>query len=374
MPDARERALALVEAGDLKGAIASFEAALRDAPGDPDALTDLGLALHEAGENAAAEKRLLEAIEIDDDHVPARRGLARVLDALGKLDAAVFQLLRAAKSAPADATIQRDLGTAFYKKGLFDKALAAYERAKAIGANDPRLHYAIALALEEKKDPGGAIASLREAIRLDPRFVEARHTLADALASFGEHELAISELEALLAVDRTNEKAAANLEILAEALARMRTERLVGRPLAALRASAIVQEGGFRDEGRAGEVQVLTTPYAEIQAGIGEGDAIEWLFLSLLDPTKAARQSGKRLGVEVVGEDGSPRAADLGTALGVTFLREGLGVTGTTAAKLWQRAATGGAGLTWGGIRVEAVTRKRGKREGEVHGLRLKGA
>jgi len=371
--DLRDRSLALLERGDLDAAIALFEQRLAAAPDDADALVDLGLALSSRGDAGAAEKRLAAAVDLDPDHLPARRALAAALRAQGKLDAAVFQLLRAAARSPADAATLRELGAAFYDKGLYDKALAAFERARAVAPSDPLLLYAMGLALEAKKEHGAAIAAYRESVRLDPASVASRHTLADALASFGEHELAIAELEALLRFDRTNEAAAGNLEVLRAALGQMRTDRLLGRPVAQLRASALIQEAGFRDQGRVGDLVVLGTPYAEVYAAVSADDAILSLFLTLLDPRHAAKASGKKLGVQVVDADGTPRTADLATALGITFLREGLGISGTQAAQLWQRAASDPSPFAYAGVTIAWTTLPRPNRSGnDVHGLDLR--
>jgi tetratricopeptide (TPR) repeat protein len=281
--------------------------------------------------------------------------------------------VRASQTQPDDPGVLRDLGAAFYDKGLHDKALATFERARAHGEGDPKLHYAIGLALEAKRDHAAAIFAYREAVRLDPAFVAARHTLADALASFGEHDLAIAELESLLRFDRTNEAAAHNLEVLRAALDRMRAERLIGRPVAQVRASTLVQDGGLRDQGRVGDLVVLGTPYAEIYAAVAADDSVLSLFLTLLDPRHAAKASGTKLGVQIVDAAGSPRTADLATALGITFLREGLGVSGTTAATLWRRATSDPGSFVYAGVAISWTTLPRPTRPADVvHGLDLR--
>src|ERR1700722_9322992 len=236
-----EAAIQQAEAGDVEGAIGVLRRCVEDEAGDVSAWLALGSVLSAAKRWDEAVAALREAVDLDGDVAVARVLYARALEGAGKMDDAVFQLLRASKQAPGDAAVLRELGGAFYRKGLYDKALQWLLKARAAAAGDPteeaRALYAVGLAQEARRDSGAAIAAYRGAIEKDRKHLDARKTLADALATIGEHERAIGVLDELLEVDPTNEKAALNREVLDRALAEMRARRLIGKSTKELEAS-----------------------------------------------------------------------------------------------------------------------------------------
>jgi len=66
----------------------------------------------------------------------------------------------------------------------------------------------------------------------------------------GEHEQAIGVLDDLLRVERTNEQAAINREVLTRALAEMRERRLLGKTEKEIERCALVQEGQLKRRGQ----------------------------------------------------------------------------------------------------------------------------
>ncbi len=321
-------------------------------------------------------------MELDGELAVARVLYARALDGVGKLDDAVFQLLRAAKLRPDDAAVLREVGSAFYKKGLYDKALQWLLKAKTAASGDPkeeaRALYAVGLAQEARRDTGAAILAYREAIEKDPRHLDARKTLADALAGLGEHERAIVVLDELLDVDPTNERAAGNREVLERALVEMRARRLVGKTEREVETSALVQAGQMKRKGRglfglrkeptegAREVRYASA-LAELYVRFDEGGKIASLFFGLTDPDAASKKRDAAYQVTVVAKDGRREPATFATAASTTFLREALGTPMTEAAALYARLLGGAASVEYGGVRASFASR--GTPEGDVHGL-----
>src|SRR5262245_48784005 len=173
--------------GDVEGALAELQRILAGAPDDETVWLTLGMVYSSAARWREASEALARAVELDGDVLAARMAFARALEKSGKIDDAAFQLLKAEKLAPGDARPLKELGAVFYKKGLYDKSVQFLTRARGLAPEDARLWYALGLAQEARRDPGAAIASYREAIRLDPKFADARKTLADVLAAMGEH-------------------------------------------------------------------------------------------------------------------------------------------------------------------------------------------
>jgi cytochrome c-type biogenesis protein CcmH/NrfG len=369
------RALDLLVGGDTAGGITDLRAYLAAEPDDGDGWLELGTAYAAIDHWVQAADALRSAVDLDGDAVEARLAYARALVRLNKLDDAAFQLLQASRLEPPDPRVLKELGLVFYDKRLYDKAALWLGRAASAAPADARAHYALGLAQEARRDMGAAVAAYREAVRCDPQLADARLTLADALASMGEHEGAIAELNALLAIDRTNEKAAHNRDVLRGALDEMRKQRLLGKGQKELEASALLSEGAFRKKGPVGEGSPLTVrytaPLVEVYATFDEGHAIASLLLVLTDPDRAARAEDDVFKVTVVAEDGHSAPANFATAITLTFLREALGCPMTQASALYARLLGGEARVEWGGAALAFDSVPRPDRPAERrHGVR----
>lgn len=365
-----EAAIQRASAGDVDGAIADLRREIDENGSDGSAWLALGSILLDAGRGYDAALAFLEAVELDGDLALARVLYARALESTGKIDDAIFQLLRAARLAPDDAAVLRELGGAFYRKGLHDKALPWFLKARSFAASpaeEARALYALGLAQEARRDPGAAIAAYREAIRKDPKHLDARKTLADALAGMGEHERAIAVLDDLLGVDPTNEKAALNREALGRALTEMGARRLVGKTLKELEASALLQAGQMKRRGRAlfalgpapaEDAARYSNALAEVHAALAKDRTIASLFFMLTDPDKANRKKDTSFQVTVVAKDGRREPASYATGASLTFLREAMGMPMTQAAELYARLLAGASSVDYGGLEARFAARE----------------
>jgi tetratricopeptide (TPR) repeat protein len=373
-------ALRHLERGDTAGGITDLKVYLAEEPEDDGAWLALGTAYASIGHFGDAVRALKEAVDLDGDVVDSRLALGRALAKLGKLDDAAFQLLRANHIDPDDARVLYELGVVFYDKHLHDKAEGFLTRAVAAsaGAAKARAQYALGLTHEAKKDVAGAIAAYREAIALDPKLMDARRTLADALATIGEHERAVEELTNLLAMERTNEQAAKNREVLLRALDEMRGRRLLGKTERELETSALVQEGQLKRKGKVPEetpgTQVVrwARPLFELYVTHDEQGVIDAMTLVLTDPARAAEEEDDVFRVTAIGDDGKTRTTNLATAMSLTFLREALGCPMTAATTLYGRLLAGEEGVEWGGATLAWKSLPRPEKPTETrHGLAI---
>jgi tetratricopeptide (TPR) repeat protein len=372
--ETRARALDLLVAGDTAGGISDLRAYLEAEPDDGEAWLALGTAYATIAHTVQAADALRRAVDLDGEDVEARLAYARVLVRLSKLDEAAFQLGKAARLEPPDPRVLRELGVVFYDKRLYDKAAAWLGRAVAAAPGDARAWYALGLAHEARRDVGAALAAYREAVRKDGSLVDARLTLADALAGIGEHEEAIAELSAILAANRTHEKAAQNREVLFRALTEMRAHRLLGKTAKELEASALLVEGAFRNKGVVEGTTTLryAAPLVEVYATPDDAGVLRSLLLVLTDPDRAARSEDDVYKVTVLGADGGPKPVDFGTAATLTFLREALGCPLTQASTLYARLLAGESALEWGGATLAFDSIPRPDRPAERrHGVRV---
>jgi tetratricopeptide (TPR) repeat protein len=367
----RAKALELLVKGDTAGGITDLKQVVAEDPDDAEAWLHLGTAYAAINHTADAATALKTAVELDGENVEARLAYARVLVRVGKLDDAAFQLLQAAKMDPPDPRVLKELGVVFYDKRLYDKAATWLAKATAATPNDGRAHYALGLVFEAKRDIGAAIAEYQEAIRCDPGLLDARKTLADALASIGEHEAAIAELSALLDADRRNEQAARNREVLERALVEMKSRRLLGRTTRELDQSALFGEAQFRrkEGGRTEddrEMLRFVAPMTELYVTLGAGSEIESMMLVLTDPAKASRVEDEVFKVTVIGKDGSRKAANYATGASITFVREALGCPMTQASELYSRLVGGEPSVEWGGAILSFASAPRPDKPTEI--------
>ncbi|WP_438015271.1 tetratricopeptide repeat protein [Sorangium sp. So ce315] len=383
----RVRALDLLSRGDMAGGIAGLEAHLAAAPDDAGAWLSLGAAHAAEGRWDEAARALARAVERGGGEAEARLAYARALVRLGRLDEAAAELRQGAALDPPDPRVLRELGIVLYDKRLHDEAARWLARACEAAPEDGRAAFALGLAHEARRDIAAAIAAYREAVRRAPAFTDARLTLADALASTGEHEQALGELEAVLARERSHEKAAQNREVLRRALAEMRARRLLGKTERELARSALVVEAQLRrrerapaeaapGEGAARRVVRYTAPLLELHvtldaAGGPGGGAIEALHLALTDPDRAARSEDDVFKVTVIAEDGRQAPVDYATGASLTFLREALGCPMTQASALYASLLQGAPSVDWGGAtaRLASVPGAAGEPGGERHGI-----
>lgn len=376
--DLFQRALALLERGDTAGGITDLKAHLENEPEDDDAWLALGTAYSAIGHHGDAVRALKEAVDLDGDVIDSRLAYGRALAAAGKLDDAAFQLLRAQKIDESDGRVLYELGVVFYDKRLFDKAAGFLSRAVEVttGPARARARYALGLTHEAKKDIGAAIADYKAAIADDPTLSDARRTLADALATMGEHERAVSELTALLEIERTNEQAAKNREVLLRALEEMKAHRLLGKTEHELQLSALVQEGQLKRKGLVPEevpgTQIVryTRPLFELYVTLDANGVIETMTLVVTDPARAAAEEDDTFRVTAIGDDGKSRTTNLATAASITFLREALGCPMTQATALYGRLLGGEEAAEWGGATIAWKSLPRPDRPDETrHGL-----
>lgn len=373
-------ALRSLERGDTAGGISDLKAYLDEEPEDDEAWLALGTAYTSIGHFGDAVRALEEAVELDGDVVDSRLAYGRALAKVGKLDDAAFQLLRASSLDPEDGRVLYELGVVFYDKHLYDKAQGFLSRAAPAlsGAAKARARYALGLTHEAKKDIAGAIAAYREAIAVDPRLTDARRTLADALATIGEHERAVEELTRLLEIERTNEQAAKNREVLLRALAEMQARRLLGKTERELEVSALVQEGQLKRKGRVPEetpgTQVVryARPLFELFVTLDDQAAVDAMTLVLTDPSRAAAEEDDVFRVTAIGDDGKARTTNLATAMSLTFVREALGCPMTQASALYGRLLAGEPSVEWGSATLSWKSLPRPDKPSETrHGLSI---
>lgn len=139
--------IALAEV-DRNAAVTMLRDAVRHGADSADAHYNLGLALGTDGDDAAAERELSKALELDPKHASASRALGVTLMHEGKLEQAASALRRALELAPTDAEAANNLGAVQLRVKDYSGAIETLERAVALNQSLIKAHASLAQAYQ----------------------------------------------------------------------------------------------------------------------------------------------------------------------------------------------------------------------------------
>jgi tetratricopeptide (TPR) repeat protein len=119
----------------------------------------------------SSEKHYREVLRIDAGFAPAANNLAFLLTERGENLGEALQLAQKAKGKlPEDPSVMDTLGWVYYKRGLYDLAIAEFAGSLEKLPNNASVHYHIGLAYSKKGDTGLAKEHLAKALQLDAAF------------------------------------------------------------------------------------------------------------------------------------------------------------------------------------------------------------
>ena len=173
---------------DYAGAVARFDAALAEDPGNRFALLRSGMALLAAGRDAPAAERLRRAVEANPEQPEARGALARALLRLGRAGEAVNEAQEAARLQPRRAAAWADLGTALGQERRVPEAVKALEHAVELEPGDAKLVTRLAFAEHAAGRIAEAARDLARAAALDEAHFAHAGALGILLADLGRVE------------------------------------------------------------------------------------------------------------------------------------------------------------------------------------------
>ena len=95
-------------------------------------------------------------------------------------------------------------GEDYVEKGQNDEAVIEFKNVLQINPEYAGAHEALSLAYLETQKPREAYWEMSETVRLDPKNIEARLRYGTVSSAIGEHDLALEQAEAVLAMDPKN--------------------------------------------------------------------------------------------------------------------------------------------------------------------------
>ncbi len=180
-------------------------------PGAAMAQNNLGGALFERGDPAAAIAHYREGLRIEPDLVSTHLNLANALGSLGRWPEAVAEDREALRLQPGWSSTHKILGDTLSRANRPAEAIAAYRRALEIRPDFAQAENGLGSALVRTGDIRGAFDHFQAALRLNPDYAEAHNNLAVILAGTGHQAEAIGHFEAAVRLKPDYAEARANL-------------------------------------------------------------------------------------------------------------------------------------------------------------------
>lgn len=154
--------------GETEEALSYFARVLDSRPDHFEALVFSGVICHESGDSKRAEELLSKAVEVYPDAFLPHFSLGAVYASHGDLDQAVEHLLRACDIDPVPQALYL-LGNCFYEMSRSGDAVKCLQEAVRLDPGFEEAHYLLGLAYLDRHWNRKALASFREAQRLNPR-------------------------------------------------------------------------------------------------------------------------------------------------------------------------------------------------------------
>ncbi len=174
--------VALAERGQHAAAAGEYEEAIRRSPDFPEAYNNLGNALLQQAKSSEAVAAYRQAVASRPDFTEAHYNLGQALFSQGDLDGAVRHYQMALEIDAGLAEAEEKLGDAFRAQDKLADAVVHYRRAIELKPEFGRAHQSLGMVLAGTGQPGEAVEHLQVAIDLAPEAPLALIVLAELLA------------------------------------------------------------------------------------------------------------------------------------------------------------------------------------------------
>jgi Tfp pilus assembly protein PilF len=216
---------ALLKQGNLEEAIFHLTKVLRFGPSAVEAHVSLADAFLQQGRPGEAIALCNDALRIKPDFPEAHYQIGKILSIQGRFQDAMAHYEEALRLRPDYAEAHNNLGNLLATTGQIEPAVSHYEKALQLQPTNVEAHNNLGGLLLQQDRLQDAIAEYESALRLRPSFVPALRNLAWIRAASGNPAFrdANSAIQlARRAVELTDNKDAAALDVLAAALAENR--------------------------------------------------------------------------------------------------------------------------------------------------------
>jgi tetratricopeptide (TPR) repeat protein len=204
--------------GQNEEAVAEYQKALQEDPGNAAYRNNLGLALFRSGRVDEAIEQYREVIKSSPEFPDAHTNLADALSRKGVFAEAIEEFraavkaLEAGKAEPQETCrAYSNMANAMLRHGDVAGAIGAYRKALTLKSGSAECHNNLANALLQGGQINDAVAHYRMAVELDPNFAEAYSNLGNTLAQLGRPDEAVALYHRALKVNPKYARAYVNL-------------------------------------------------------------------------------------------------------------------------------------------------------------------
>ena len=167
---------------------------------DVTALFQQGIALHQQGHLADANRAYSKVLALQAEHFDALYLSGVIASQCQQPQLALERIAQAIAINPAVAPVHCSYGNVLLELSRCEDAIASYDRAIAINPEIPEAHYNRGIALRKIRRSADAIASYDRAIALRPDYAEAHANRANALLDLKCHAQAIADYDCAIAI------------------------------------------------------------------------------------------------------------------------------------------------------------------------------
>jgi len=171
--------------GSVSQALATYQQSIKDHPREI-AFYILAGEMYESQSNWDQAKAMYQkALEIQPDNPLASNNLAYVmLEQGGNVDVALAMAQTARRGMPDSGNAADTLGWAYFQKGVYQSAIQMFQESLRLNekkgvADDPVVHYHLAMAYEKTNQPSQARQQLERVLKINPNNSEARKALSE---------------------------------------------------------------------------------------------------------------------------------------------------------------------------------------------------
>jgi tetratricopeptide (TPR) repeat protein len=204
-------------AGQKEEAIQQLQEGIKLSAQSAELMTDLGEIYLDGGRLAEAEAQFRTTISVNQNYLPAKLGLGKVLRQSGRYSEAVTQLSDVLRVTPEDSGALLERGLAEYAQGLKDLARLDFQAFAKISPSRFEGHYFMGILEMNAEAYARAVVYLRQAVAIDPKLDEAYFQLGRAHEHLGELAEAQDSLQRCLALKPAHQAARSLLDRVLEA-------------------------------------------------------------------------------------------------------------------------------------------------------------
>jgi tetratricopeptide (TPR) repeat protein len=202
-------ASAYLGAGDTAAAEKELEDALAQDPNQAGFHLDLGRVLLQERRVADAENQYRAVLVLEPRNSLAHVALAGLLRRTGRASLALDEVGTALQSDPNSAAAFLEKGQCEYTLGLLEEAAQDFDHFSRLEPGRPDGHYLLGLLEIQRLRFSSAIENLQDAVKIDPNLKEAYYYMAEAYYKSGNYVQAKKALAECLNIDPTDQKATA---------------------------------------------------------------------------------------------------------------------------------------------------------------------